>query len=158
MGKNRRVYRTVKMTCDCCGKEFVHTYHTPREYCRNCSSNKKIRMNKKVSQEGIRKGLLFDDLGDGGICAPVDYGHMVVLGTGALFDPIDLEARQEGMRWFLKANKLGLEKYKYITSALFAEQHDMIGPQQSNYQVWQRKIKKAFDPNVAADPANYIKP
>lgn len=35
---------------------------------------------------------------------------------------------------------------------------NVYGPTCGNYQVWMRRIKKAFDPNVASDPAFYIEP
>lgn len=36
--------------------------------------------------------------------------------------------------------------------------HDTMGPICDNYQVWQHRIKRAFDPNTASDPTMYILP
>jgi hypothetical protein len=36
------------------------------------------------------------------------------------------------------------------------ESHDYFGPHTSNYHVWMRKVKKAFDPNSASDANMYI--
>jgi hypothetical protein len=34
--------------------------------------------------------------------------------------------------------------------------HDMFGPSASNYHLWLRKIKKAFDPNGVSESSGYI--
>jgi len=34
--------------------------------------------------------------------------------------------------------------------------HDIFGPPTSNYHLWLRKLKKAFDPNGASDSFGYI--
>ena len=115
--------------------------------------------NKKASQEGIQKGLILDDGGDSGLSTSIEHGHLVLSGPGAMYDPTDPEARQAAVQWILESVRLGLQEYKYAFPAeMSAALHDMLGPQLSNYHLWQRKIKKAFDPNVASDPAHYINP
>ena len=80
-------------------------------------------------------------------------------GLGALYDPTDPESRRAAVQVSMEVNRLGLEKYKWtILPPTGAVAHDMLGPLQSNYPLWLRKIKEAFDPNVASDPTSYIKP
>jgi len=33
---------------------------------------------------------------------------------------------------------------------------NVYGPACFNYQDWMRKLKRAFDPNIASDPISYI--
>jgi hypothetical protein len=35
-------------------------------------------------------------------------------------------------------------------------QHELYGPRTSNYHIWLRKIKKAFDPKGISDSGHYI--
>ena len=43
-----------------------------------------------------------------------------------------------------------------VPRPLFGAVHDIIRPYASNYHLWQRKIKKAFDPNSVSDASDYI--
>ena len=99
-----------------------------------------------------------DDGGDVTTSLCIENGHMVISGIGSSFDPLDPEARQAAVGVIIEQNIIGLEKYKYTTGTLKSEDNEILGPLQSNYHVWLRKLKKAFDPNVAADPVHYIIP
>jgi hypothetical protein len=62
--------------------------------------------------------------------------------------------------------KLWLEKNVDIASfggafgllAYEGKIHEMAGPQCLNYDIWMRKIKKVFDPNLLSESSYYIKP
>jgi glycolate oxidase len=123
----------------------------------DCVPNVK-RLGREVSQDHIQKGHLLDDGGDITTSLCIENGHMVISGIGSSFDPLDPEARQAAVDVIIKQNIIGLEKYKYTTGTLKSEDNEILGPLQSNYHVWLRKLKKAFDPNVAADPVHYIIP
>ena len=60
------------------------------------------------------------------------------------------------MIFFVYVLKNNRDEYRYIIPATPTEDRDVNGPLLSNYHLWQRKIKKAFDPNVASDPGLYI--
>lgn len=112
----------------------------------------------EICEKYIRKGQILDDDGVGGLSISIEYGHLGASGVEVLFDPTDAEARQATAQMAVEVSRLGMEKYKYTLPAASAEEHNMLGPQLSNYQLWQRKIKKALDPNLASDPSGYIKP
>lgn len=112
----------------------------------------------RASEKYIRKGQILDDDGVGGLSISIEYGHLGASGIEASYDPTDPESRQATVQIAIEASRLGLEKYKYTLPATSAEEHDLLGPQLSNYHLWLRKIKKAFDPNVVSDPSHYIKP
>ena len=46
--------------------------------------------------------------------------------------------------------------YGVPTSVWGDRMHDIFGPTASNYHMWLRKIKKAFDPNGVSEAGNYI--
>lgn len=80
------------------------------------------------------------------------------------YDPADPKS-VKGAREFIeesslmcKEQALGLPIWELVRGGLGPGAHDIYGPSVSNYQVWQRRIKKAFDANVASDPSFYIEP
>ena len=112
----------------------------------------------RLRQKCIDNGAFVDDGGDGGLSTSIEYGHFGMSGLGSLCDPTDPESRQAAMRLMTEGNRLGLEKYRCTMEGLGDRVHDMLGPHESSYHLWQRKIKKAFDPNTASDPTHYITP
>ena len=52
----------------------------------------------------------------------------------------------------------GLLIWELARGGLGPKAHDIYGSACSDYHVWQRKMKRAFDPNVASDPSFYIEP
>jgi hypothetical protein len=112
----------------------------------------------KIMRKYVEKGLILDDGGDSGFSTSIEYGHLGVSALQVYFDPLEAESRQAIIDMIMEIGRVNLEKYKFTSVAIRSEDHEMIGPLQSNYHVWLRKLKKAFDPNVAADPSFYIKP
>ena len=58
-----------------------------------------------------------------------------------------------------KSNQLDL--LKHLGAPFFVEgtrMHELFGPHMSNYHIWLRKIKQAFDPNNISDSGFYISP
>lgn len=98
-----------------------------------------------------------DDGGDYGLSTSIEYGHLGMSGLSAAYDSADPESRQATIELTKELDRVGLEKYKSLPSAM-GETHHMIGPLKSNYHLWLQKIKKAFDPNVVSDPGSYIEP
>ena len=52
----------------------------------------------------------------------------------------------------------GLAIWELARGGLGPKAHDIYGRACSDYHLWQRKTKRAFDPNVASDPNFYIEP
>lgn len=89
------------------------------------------------------------------------FGHLEEL---FMYDPADPESAT-GAAEFLeetsllcKERALGLPIWELVRGGLGPKAHDIYGPACSNYHIWQRRIKKAFDPNIASDPSFYIEP
>jgi glycolate oxidase len=114
------------------------------------------RENNTIREKFVRQGKILDDGNVAGLSTSIEFGHLGASGIEALYDPTDPGAKVALTQISIEASRLGLEKYKYTLPATNAAEHDVLGPQLNNYQLWQRKIKKAFDPNVASDPTNYI--
>jgi glycolate oxidase len=103
----------------------------------------------------IPKGLVFDD---GGCAFPWTEEHGWFAHAEAFFRfsgrPESIKAVQQTIA---EAWKLHLQEPVGVPFDAVGDQlHDLMGPPASNYQLWLRKIKKAFDPNGASDSARYI--
>ena len=103
----------------------------------------------------IPKGLVFDD---GGCAFPWTEEHGWFGHAEAFFRfsgrPESIKAVQQTIA---EAWKLHLQEPVGVPFDAVGDQlHDFMGPSTSNYHLWLRKIKKAFDPNGTADSARYI--
>jgi glycolate oxidase len=94
-------------------------------------------------------------------CTPIyEFGHESYIdGSGSNYDPTDREsienyiALSKEIASAVLGQKLvrptiGTKKYHENTS----------GPMLNNFQIWQKKIKSAFDPNYVSDATYYIEP
>jgi hypothetical protein len=56
-----------------------------------------------------------------------------------------------------RCEDLAISKHYTAPTTVWSDRnHDKWGPHCCNYQVWLRKIKKAFDPNAVAEASMYI--
>jgi hypothetical protein len=92
-------------------------------------------------------GLLYED---------GNFGHLEMINH---YDPAD----PESCRAFEKLSSESTDKM--VTECLGVpfggggdRMADFLGPHIMNYHLWLRKIKKAFDPNTAADFSSYVRP
>lgn len=81
------------------------------------------------------------------------FSHLEELG---LYDPADPESC-EGAGYIMDM-LMGLSPKLGIWGFASDEIHPIAGPMLMNYPHWLKKIKKAFDPNIASDPTTYITP
>lgn len=120
---------------------------------------------EELKKKYIEKGLIGDDKGDwswgGEMNEQGRFGHLEELFT---YDPADPESAK-GAAEFLKEAALickdehyGLSIWELVRGGLGPKAHDIYGPACSNYHIWQRRIKKAFDPSFCADATFYIDP
>ena len=121
---------------------------------------------EEIKRKYVESGLLGDDMGEGG-WSPliIDQGHMEYFENETFFDPAVPESTFELVKLTMETNQSLAENKLMIP---FASQvkaaraqgmkvHDSIAPyMNSDYRVWQRKFKQAFDPNDASDAAAYI--
>jgi len=116
------------------------------------------KIGAELKQKYVDMGVLFDDGVENGwglLYEDGHFGHLEMLNN---YDPAD----PESCRMFQES--LSEATDKMITSCLGVpfggggdRMADILGPHIMNYPYWLRKIKKAFDPNVASDPSSYVR-
>ena len=120
-----------------------------------------------VIRKYVEKGLMVDDFGEGSWGSLFDYGHLTACENETMYKSDDGEAcgavleLLEDLDAEMNRNfyRLGHILHQQLTDGPKGKcGHDTMGPLCDNYQVWQRKIKRAFDPNTASDPTMYILP
>ncbi len=105
-----------------------------------------IKPRAEVERPYAEKGLIMDPADDSSWGEISEYGHMAHLGNIYVFDSCDPEARKAVSELSEKANRIPLEKFKLPITGMGSEAHNMLGPQQGNYHLLQRKIKEMIDP------------
>ena len=111
------------------------------------------KLGAEVKKEFIAKGDIMDDFGDsawGGIFMQDAILHQEEL---ALYD----HRSQDISGFFNKLNEGYVEKAIGLSFIVnFGGGHDKYGPLCSNYHIWQRGVKRAFDEDDISDPTFYI--
>ncbi len=109
----------------------------------------------KVKKELQRKDLLLDD-GAEAFPWTEEYGNLSH--AEVLYRFSASPASLKGVRHLNEESvRLAVKECAGIPFFVTGDElHDIFGPVASNYHVWLRRIKKAFDPNGAADSASYI--
>ncbi|MGD0486457.1 MAG: FAD-binding oxidoreductase [Syntrophorhabdales bacterium] len=116
------------------------------------------RFTRKVAEmkgELQRKGLLVDDGAD---AFPWTEEHGYIAHAEVLFRFAPSHESIVGIQG-LRKDSVELALHEPVGVPFFAtgdQLHDVFGPVSSNYHLWLRKIKKAFDPSGTADSAGYI--
>jgi glycolate oxidase len=121
---------------------------------------------EEIKRRHVESGLLGDDMGEGG-WGPliIDQGHMEYFENETLFDPSIQESMQALVDLTDETNTSLAEKkllIPFLSQVKAARSkgtpvHDSLAAHMnSDYRVWQRKFKQAFDPNNAGDSCNYI--
>ncbi len=127
---------------------------------------KAMNDSEEIKRRYVESGMLGDDMGEGG-WGPlvIDHGHMEYFENETLFDPSVADSMKTLVELTEETNRSLTEKKMVIPflSQIKAARskglsaHDTIAPHMnSDYRVWQRKFKRAFDPNDASDSCNYI--
>ena len=104
----------------------------------------------------IKRGLAYDD-GVSPFTQSFEHGHY---GHGELlirYMPTPETFRVFTQEFSAQANEIAIRDHYGVPGHVFGDTlHDMYGPNCSDYHVWLRKIKKAFDPNGASEATHYI--
>jgi len=120
---------------------------------------KSTKMNIPLKKKYIKKGAIANDFGEGTWMTSYESGHYFHMEAPTMFDQTN-EHSVKGMAEYMdQSNQLDL--LKHLGAPFFVEgnrMHELFGPHMSNYHIWLRKIKKAFDPNNIADSGFYILP
>jgi len=76
-----------------------------------------------------------------------------------MYDPSDPESAKGAVEYVAETDEAVLQgSLGQPIGILPSQAVNVYGPACFNYQDWMRRIKKAFDPNIASDPAFYIEP
>lgn len=113
----------------------------------------------QVKKKYIEKGALVDDAGEGAWGMAFDHGHAVCYENETCFDPLNddsvrgiadtlLEANDEALK---RTWTLPLKAEEEIAAKEGKSIHQRLGPIMSGYDRWLDEIRRAFDPNGAAD-------
>jgi len=117
----------------------------------------------EIMKKHLQKGLI-TDMGEE-TCWGIIYdgGHLCHM-EGPIFGHPGAKG-QKGIEDFtLDADKAAIDAERKYHSAgaplgIFRDaRHEMFGPHMLNYHLWQRKLKKAFDPNNVSESTHYITP
>lgn len=121
----------------------------------------------EVKRKYVEEGTLCQDMGEGQWGTFHDGAHVLYQENETLYDPNNAEsvgamaeAAEETMTALRKENITSMpvtfDEIGVAKSLKGAYIHDLVGPDMSNYQVWMRKIKAAFDPNHTSDSSSHI--
>jgi hypothetical protein len=100
------------------------------------------------------KGIIMDDGTLNNWAVPFESSHMGLFECGHQFSAID-ENSISGMSDMVQEGLDICYKTPFSLGWAFFSS-SVIGPHCGNFQTWMQKIKKAFDPNIASDTANYV--
>ena len=116
-----------------------------------------------LKEKFAKEGKLLDD----GDCCPMHPYDENAMGshmeTPVRFDPCDPEAVKAAGELCIWSVKAGVEANLAIGAvegleSYHDEVHDIAGPRCLHYDMWLRKIKKAFDPNLVVEYSWYAHP
>ncbi len=111
----------------------------------------------RLKKKYIEKGLLLDDGADNAWGTVYEHGHMGHMDELFLLDPTNPALRQGLFEFIQESWQISLEKSLGCHQTVMGDRaHDLFGPRTSNYHLWARKIKKAFDPNGVSESSRYI--
>jgi glycolate oxidase len=115
------------------------------------------KSNISLKQEYIKNGAIANDFGEGTWMTSYESGHYFHMESPTMFDQTDKKSVEGMAEYMEKSNQLDL--LKHLGAPFFVEgnrMHELFGPHMSNYHIWLRKIKEAFDPNNISDSGFYI--
>jgi glycolate oxidase len=104
-------------------------------------------------------GLLFNDGNNGMWGVTFEGGHWALFECGHMYSPTEADSWKAGAQLMGEGNEIALKTPLSLGWTIMG--NDVVnnfGPLVGNVQNWQRKIKKALDPNTASDPGGYISP
>jgi glycolate oxidase len=115
-----------------------------------------IAVSGKNKEELIKRGIVYDD-GFSPFTQSFEHGHY---GHGELlirYMPNPSVFKALTQEFLMQANETAIRGHFGVPGHVFGDAaHDMYGPYVSNYHLWLRRIKKAFDPNGASEATHYI--
>ena len=123
------------------------------------SAVSEAKVGVEVKKKYVEAGILMDDGVENAWALLYEDGNFGHLEMVNFYDPADPASRVPFEQAMSESNDRMISDCLGIPFAAGGDRMaDLLGPHIMNYHHWLRKIKKTFDPNVAADPAAYIRP
>lgn len=114
------------------------------------------KVNKDIKLKYIKKDLIGDDRGEGMWNTLFEQGHFAHMEMPTIYDPSSPESCKGYEDYWAECNDADIENSLGIPFFIVGDKmHDRFGPTCSNYQIWLRRIKAAFDPNGVSDAGHY---
>ena len=110
---------------------------------------------EKIKKDWIEKGGCLDDLGDTCFHFFCEEGLISHCEEVFWFDHRDRKQAEAVRPFLVDVGVDSIEKCMEFGFHMEPQFRKMFSPMQGNYNVWQRKIQEAFDPNSAADATLY---
>jgi len=112
-----------------------------------------------AKQPYMQAGIFVDDGGDLGCGGTFENGHLGYLEGIYLYNPKDPRALPASRALIDAGAHAAIEQSLGVPIAAFGSaMNQRFGPHCSDYPRWMRKIKRALDPNTAADPFFFAEP
>lgn len=116
-----------------------------------------IQNNIPLKKKYIKQGVIGNDEGEGTWVTSYEHGHFYHCEMPTMYDQTSVKSVKGVVEYMEKSNEMDLVKHLGIPFFIEGDKmHDWYGPHCSNYHIWLRKIKEAFDPDNVADPGFYI--
>jgi glycolate oxidase len=114
---------------------------------------------EKIKLKYIDKGVIADDGGEASWGSFIEHGHFMHMETPTVYDVTKSESCKGMVDYMNECYERNLEDNLGIPFFVVGDrEHERWGPRCSNYHLWLRKIKEAFDPNNISDSGWYISP
>jgi glycolate oxidase len=113
--------------------------------------------NTPLKKKYIDQGVIANDEGEGAWVTSYEHGHFYHCEMPTMYDQTNPKSVKGMVEYAEACNELDLVKHLGIPFFIEGDKmHEWYGPHCSNYHIWLRKIKEAFDPDNVADPGFYI--
>lgn len=117
------------------------------------------KVGAELKKEAIKKGLLLDDRAENAWSVSYENTHFGHTEEIIHYDPAEPASYGAASEVLYKAFAEITDKALGIPFAAGTNiVHEIFGPSAMNYHLWLRKIKKAFDPDMASESSGYILP
>ena len=116
------------------------------------------KLGEQLKRKYIERGAIADDGGDlawGGAYQHCRFGHLEEIIMYDFQDPDSLKGADEYVEESAQAT---IDKSLGQPISIVRGMAEQFGPSSCDYHIWMKRIKKAFDPNITADPSFYIEP
>jgi hypothetical protein len=103
--------------------------------------------------------LLFNDGNNGMWSVAFDGSHYALFECGHMYSPTEADSWRAAAEMMKEGGEIALKSPFSIGWTIMGNDAvNNLGPLVGNVQKWQRRIKKALDPNTTADPMGYVLP